>query len=131
MPIKRFLIIASTLIVCGPNSVANSGDFSCPGFKQGACLDYGDKVCSSSGKCVNQSAECFGPYTCNYKGFICKSKFDDLVEKYEDLAIKARSVASEYDLLVSKYNSLVLDNSSIKNCISHASSIDEAQQCIW
>lgn len=129
---KNYLYaLVGIAVLCNPSSSSNAGNFSCPGFKRGACLDYGDKACSSNAKCVDQGAECFSSYTCGYNGFICKTKFDDLAATYDDLETRARRLASDYDLLTSRYNSLVSEKSDIENCIRYASSLQEAQACTW
>ena len=56
-----------------PIPAAAQQGFSCSYGDRGACLGYGDTVCSSSGKCVSESAACFDSYQCNYEGFTCKS----------------------------------------------------------
>ncbi len=95
---------------------AYGNNFSCNYGKQGACLDYGDKVCSSYSKCVKDDAVCFDSYTCGYQGFVCKSKFQGL--------------ADEYDELVEKYNSLVRKKNNQNSCLSGASTMDEVQSCL-
>jgi len=110
-----FLLIA-IIIQFTPQAASGFGnDFTCPIGKQGACLGYGDKVCSSMAKCVSNDAVCFDSYTCNYKGFTCKSKFDDL--------------ATEYDSLVDRYNRLLRAQRDLESCVSYASSLEEAQTC--
>lgn len=110
--------------------------FTCPYGTQGACLDYSDKVCSSMAKCVDSSAICFDSYTCDYKGFICKSKFDNLANSCQDLA-------SDYDNLVNKYNDLKDNAEDLLNqyedleskynrqmsCISNATTLEEIKLC--
>ncbi|WP_157946982.1 cell division protein ZapB [Thalassobius sp. I31.1] len=87
-------VLASfSLLLALPVSAQN---FSCS-FGRPACLDYGDTVCSSMGKCVSSSAECFESYQCNYEGFACQSDVSDCVEEYENLR-------GEYNHLVRRYN---------------------------
>jgi hypothetical protein len=119
-----------TIIQLTPlDAMGYGNEFSCSFGKQGACLDYGDKVCSSMAKCVNNDAICFDSYTCNYKGFICKSKFDDLAEEYDDLLGKCKNIASEHDELVDQYNSLLRKYKELESCVSYASTLEEAQAC--
>lgn len=92
-------------------------------------MEYGDKVCSSTAKCVSDDAVCFDSYTCGYQGFICKSKFDDLAIEHDDLLRKCRNIASEHDDLVDKYNGLLRKYKELENCVSYASSLEEAQAC--
>jgi len=91
-------------------------NFSCRIGTSPACLDYGDKVCSSRGKCVTSDAVCFDNYTCNYKGFVCKSKLDEVVELHDDIVLQ--------------YNSLARDAESARSCVNYASNLEEAQNCV-
>jgi len=140
-------LITLIFAVCalGNSLVFAQQSFSCSYGKRAACLDYGDKVCSSYAKCVDADAECFGAYTCDYKGFVCKSKFDDVVDEYNDLLseysdllTRNRTLVSKYNLLleeyedaVSKYNRLVNEHSELEDCVSNASTLDDASSCIW
>lgn len=118
-------------------SVSAYGDtFSCSYGKRAACLDYGDKVCSSFSKCISDNAICFDSYTCNYKGFVCKSKFDDLSDEYDDLFRKCKNISVEYDDLVNEYNDLlrkyknaVSGYENLQSCINYASNLNEAKIC--
>jgi hypothetical protein len=125
MKIRAGAILAAMVAMAG---TADAEDFSCS-FGQGACLQYGDTVCSSGGKCVQQDAQCFSPLTCGYGGFVCKSDLDDL-------QTKARSLATDYDELVNKYNSLVDSSQELaesydraKRCVRDAATLEEAQEC--
>lgn len=104
-------------------------NFSCAYGKQGACLDYGDKVCSSFSKCVSSDAICFNSYTCNYKGFVCKSKLDDIADEYDSLVSKYNSLVSDYSNLESDYDDMSYKYRRIKNCIESADTIDDAKYC--
>lgn len=117
---KRFVIFISFLFTL--NVPAFGETFSCSFGKRAACLDYGDKVCSSFAKCVDSNAKCFNSYTCGYKGFVCKSKFDDLADEYDN-------VIAEYNSLLRKYKNAVSGHEDLRNCVSFASSLDEAKSC--
>lgn len=110
--------------------------FSCPYGKRASCLDYGDKICSSFAKCVDQSAVCFDAYTCNYKGFICKTKFDDLVGEYEELLRQHSMLIDQYNELaeqhddnVEEHNTLVRAYSNLESCIEYAATLEEVRDC--
>ena len=118
--IKYFIVGLSLFIFT--SALSYGSNFSCSYGKQGACLDYGDKVCSSFAKCVNNNAVCFDSYACNYKGFICKSKFDDLADACEEISDK-------HDDLVNQYNGLLHKYRNLSDCISSASSLSEAHDC--
>jgi hypothetical protein len=65
-----------------------SQNFSCLSGADGACLGFGEKVCSSQGKCVSSDAMCFDVYTCGYgynNGIVCKKDYDSLVGEYDSL----------------------------------------------
>lgn len=110
----RIVLFAATLIVASPAFTQN---FSCSFGTRAACLDYGDKVCSSMGKCVSSDAICFDSYTCGFKGFVCKAKLDE--------------VADEYDKLVGKYNKLVDNANDVQRCVSNADTLEDAQFCLY
>ena len=126
MKMKIKLIITLSLFLSATvfSTVASAyGDsFSCSYGKKAACLDYGDKVCSSFSKCVSSDAQCFDSYTCNYKGFICKSKFDDIADEYDNLV-------EEYNDLLRKYKNKISEYENLQACISYASTLSEAQDC--
>lgn len=113
-----------------------ASNFSCPFGKQGACVDYGAKVCSSRAKCVDNDAICFEPYTCGFGGFVCKTKLDGVVSEYDSLARTCRSIANDHEKLIREYNEVAgeLDATqrrlvSLSNCVSRATSLDEARWC--
>jgi hypothetical protein len=117
--------------------------FSCRIGTRPACLDYGDKLCSSTGKCVNANAACFDTYQCNYEGFTCRSNVTDCVEKYDDLLNRHNKLVDDYnDLLgrntelVSDYNDLLesakraqSDAEDAGRCVRWATTLDDAQSC--
>jgi DNA mismatch repair ATPase MutS len=107
------LAFVGAVLILGVGSVIAQQNFSCPYGKQASCLDYGDKVCSSYSKCVDQNSICYSPYTCNYKGFMCASKYDELVDEYNDLLQKNKRLASEYNSLLRKDNELVDEYNSL------------------
>ena len=104
------------LVVAVPGLASGQDYFSCSFFERPACLDRGDKVCSSYAKCVDETAVCFNSYTCDFNGFVCKSTLDDLTDDYDELATTARAVASDYD--------------SLRTCVEYAATIREAQDCL-
>ena len=125
---KQLASFAVVLVLVGAASIFSIGSgvaqqtFSCPYGKQASCLDYGDKVCSSSSKCVDHNSICFSSYECNYEGFICKSKYDKAVDEYNDLLQKNMRLDTEYSSLlrkdnelVDKYNSLLDEHNRLVN----------------
>lgn len=103
----RTTLITAGLLISGVASYAQS--FSCNYGKRAACLDYGDKVCNSFAKCVSSDAVCFDSYTCNYKGFVCKSTLDEIIEEHEKL--------------VSRVDDL-------EWCLRRASDMDDVSSCM-
>ncbi|EMS96984.1 hypothetical protein H009_14708 [Agrobacterium tumefaciens str. Cherry 2E-2-2] len=90
-------LVASTLAA----GYGSAQSFSCPIGKRAACLDYGDKV-------VDGSAQCFNSYTCDFRGFMCKSDHDTYVKK-------AKALLEAYD--------------GLKACISRATTVEDAKSC--
>lgn len=86
------LLLALTLA-----SPALGQDFSCRIGTQPACLDYGEKVCSSSGMCVDQNSACFDKYQCNYEGFTCKSNVTECVEAHDTLLRKHNDLVNDFN----------------------------------
>jgi len=130
-------------------SAAISENFSCS-FGRGACLGYGDTICSSNGKCVDSSALCFDAYQCGYEGFTCKSNVSECISDYNDLLSKHNGLVNDYNELLGRnrelvddYNELVgstkrlrgdLEDAedairNLKSCVSYASTLAEAQDC--
>ena len=120
-----------------------------PDRHRGACLDYGDKVCSSSGMCVDQNAACFDQYQCNYEGFTCKSNVTEcaeamrkplgenntLVDEYNGLLKKHNELAADFDETIAAARSLKSDDrleaslAEMETCLLYASTLDDAKLC--
>lgn len=112
-----------------PNVPAYGDSFSCSYGKKAACLDYGDKVCSSLAKCVSNDAVCFNSYTCDYNGFICKSEYNDLLSKCKNISTEHDDLVDEYNNLLRKYKIVVSEYEDLQSCVSYASTLDEARDC--
>ncbi len=138
----RALVLLAALI---PTSAVAQQNFSCSWGDRGACLGYGDTVCSSSGKCVDANASCFNTYQCNYEGFTCKSNVtecvdeynrvladhNDLVAKYNDLLDESRVVAIALKTVTLERDDLEESLNNLQSCLSHAETLDDAQSCRW
>jgi hypothetical protein len=122
----RGLLLALTLI---PTGVGAQQGFSCSYGDRGACLGFGDTVCSSSGMCVDQNAACFDKYQCDYEGFTCKSNVTECVEAHDTLLRKHNDLVDDFNenLEIAKYMAARLDD--IENCLIYASSLDAARLC--
>lgn len=137
MLLKTIEILIVSLFLFGSQAAGAYGNnFSCAYGKQGACLDYGDKVCSSFAKCVDSDAVCFNSSTCGYKGFVCKSKLDSLAADYDDLLGRCKNISLSHDDLVDRYNellsklrSIASDFGDLQSCVSGATTLAEAQAC--
>jgi hypothetical protein len=122
----RALILMAALAVASP---ALGQSFSCRIGTQPACLDYGDKVCSSSGKCVDSNAACFDSYQCGYEGFTCKSNVIECVDAHDELLRKHNALVDEFNenLEIAKRLAARLDN--IETCLIYASTLEDAKLC--
>ena len=80
-----------------PTAAAAQQGFTCPYGDRGTCLGYGDTICSSSGKCVSESAACFDNYQCNYEGFTCKSNVTECAAEYDGLLIRFNTLVDDYN----------------------------------
>ena len=100
------LLIALFLI---PTGVSAQQGFSCSYGDRGACLGFGDTVCSSSGMCVDQNAACFDKYQCDYEGFTCKSNVTECVAAYDKLLGENNTLVDEYNGLLKKHKELATE----------------------
>jgi len=118
------LLLAMTLA-----SPALGQDFSCRIGTQPACLDYGDKVCSSRGVCVDQNSACFDKYQCNYEGFTCKANVTECVEAHDTLLRKHNDLVDDFNenLEIAKDMASRLDD--IESCLIYASTLEAARLC--
>ena len=88
-------------------------NFSCSYGTRGACLRYNDKI-------VDKDSVCFSEFTCDFKGFVCKAKFDDmvnaqdtlvrrhneLIRRNKELADAAREILDKNTALAVEYDNL-------------------------
>lgn len=117
------------LLAIAAASPALGQSFSCRIGTQPACLDYGDKVCSSSGMCVDRNAACFDQYQCNYEGFTCKSNVTECVEAHDSLLRKHNELVDDFNenLEIAKEMAARLDD--IESCLIYASTLEDAKLC--
>lgn len=122
----RLPILLLTLTLAAP---ALGQDFSCRIGTQPACLDYGDKVCSSRGMCVDQNSACFDQNQCNYEGFTCKSNVSECVEAHDALLRKHNDLVDDFNanLEIAKDMAARLDD--IESCLIYASTLEAARLC--
>lgn len=124
----RTLTFLVALTLASPALGAN---FSCRIGTQPACLDYGDKVCSSSSMCVDQNALCFSSYQCNYEGFTCKSNVTECVEVHDVLLRKYNNLVDSFNNNIEISKELAERLDGIKSCLIYANSIEDAKVCAW
>lgn len=119
---KFFLLMTALALV--PASLSAQQRFSCSYGDRGACLGYGDTVCSMGGMCVDQNAACFNKGQCGYEGFTCKSNVTSCINDYNTLT-------KVYNTLLRKHNDLVDDfNDNLKVAKEMASRLDEIEICL-
>ncbi|MEE3098539.1 MAG: hypothetical protein VX463_02090 [Pseudomonadota bacterium] len=85
-----------------PSGAPAQQNFSCTYGDRGACLGYGETVCSSSGKCVGENAVCFDRLQCGYDGFTCTSNLTECAEKHDALVRKYNALAGDYNEIIEK-----------------------------
>lgn len=145
---RAFLFSIVIFMIAG--TLAQAQSFSCPFGTEAVCLDYGDKICSSRGKCVTNDAICFDSFTCGFDGFVCKSSLTEVIGEYEDLIDKYNRLVKKYENFRVDYNQIVVSKNSINqkfsevvdtletafaekqrlaNCVSNATNLEEAKSC--
>ena len=144
---KQALILLALAVTTGPGF---GQSFTCRAGQDAACLDWGDKVCSSGGMCVDANAACFDAYQCDYKGFTCKSNVDDcveahdkavrdyntLVQDYETLRLAGAKLSDAFDDLQTDFEAVRRDAQELQdakadtqNCLFIARTLEDAQLC--
>lgn len=122
------LLIAFVLI---PTSLGAQQGFSCSYGDRGACLGFGDTVCSSSGMCVDQNAACFDKYQCDYEGFTCKSNVTECAAAHDKLLRENKTLVEEYNGLLKKHNDLIDDfNENLDIAKGMAARLDDIESCL-
>ncbi|MBS4010654.1 MAG: hypothetical protein KGZ72_07855 [Roseovarius sp.] len=112
-----------------PSAAISQQGFSCSYGDRGACLGFGDTVCSSRGMCVDQNAACFDSNQCNYEGFTCKSNVTECVEAHDSLLRKHNDLVEDFNdnLKIAKEMASRLDDVEI--CLIYASTLEAAKRC--
>lgn len=146
----RMMAFILGIVLIPSGAVAQQG-FTCPWGDRGACLGYGDTVCSSSGKCVSADAACFDSYQCDYEGFTCKSnltecadeygalqtRFNALVDDYNELLESSREMRAEFQVALEALDDARRDLRrteetlyDIRSCIESLSRLDDPSTCL-
>jgi len=125
MKIKTLLF---TIALIPSGALAQQG-FTCSYGDRGACLGYGDTVCSSSGKCVNENAACFDSYQCNYEGFTCKSNVIECAEAHDALLRKHNELVDDFNKNLEIARGMANRLDDIESCLIYASTLEDAKLC--
>lgn len=146
---KRGALLLAVIGLCAP---AAGQSFQCRIGQDAACLDWGETVCSSGGKCVSESAACFDAYQCDYKGFACRSDVDQCIEAHDRMARDYNALLADYETLRSAGQQLAeshdlpqreledlrrevreLENAraEIEACLAMAESVADAKLCAY
>ena len=122
----RGLIVMLALALTTP---AHGQNFSCRIGTQPACLEYSDKVCSSSGKCVDNNAACFDSYQCGYEGFTCKSNVTECVNAHDKLQRKHNELVDDFNKNLKIAKDLALRLDDVETCLIYATTLEAAKRC--
>ena len=125
MRIKTLLL---TIALIPSGAFAQQG-FTCSYGDRGACLGYGDTVCSSSGKCVNESAACFDSYQCNYEGLTCKSNVTECAEAHDTLLRKHNDLVDKFNENLEIARGMAARLEDVETCLIYASTLEDAKLC--
>ncbi len=133
MNYNRFLTAFAVVLVQSGAGLAQG--FTCS-LGQPACLGYGETICSSRGKCVDERASCFDSYQCDYEGFACKSSVTECVRDYNDLLATHNKLVDDYNELLETGRTLArsLDEANedlrrMRLCLARAVSLADAESC--
>jgi len=111
--LRRVWLTAAALALFFSLPANAQQNFSCSYGSRGACLGFGDTICSSTGMCVDSDALCFNRYQCDYEGFTCKSNVSDCVRDYNALLDGKNDLARDYDTLLQERNQLARDDNDL------------------
>jgi hypothetical protein len=123
------LAMALAAVVLIPSAAIGQQGFSCSYGDRGACLGFGETVCSSGGMCVDSNAACFDSYQCDYQGFTCKSNVTECVDAHDSLLRKHNALVDDFNenLEIAKRMAARLDD--IETCLIYASTLEDAKLC--
>ncbi|QYX56823.1 hypothetical protein K1T73_17625 [Roseovarius sp. SCSIO 43702] len=125
MKIKTLLF---TIALIPSGALAQQG-FTCSYGDRGACLGYGDTVCSSSGKCVSENAACFDSYQCDYEGFTCKSNVTECAEAHDALLRKHNDLVDDFNENLEIARGMAARLEDVETCLIYASTLEDAKLC--
>ena len=107
MRIKTALMCGVCALISG--AALAQDEFICHGLDRPACIPEYHKV-------VPERDVCFDQYTCDFKGFVCKSKFDEalkhmqeVIDAYNDLSQANKALINDYEDLSKRHRKLIDD----------------------
>lgn len=112
-----------------PAAAISQQGFSCSYGDRGACLGFGETVCSSGGMCVDKNASCFDSYQCNYEGFTCKSNVTECVDAHDTLLRKHNDLVEDFNDNLDVVRGMANKLDDIETCLIYASTLDDAKRC--
>ncbi|MBS4009324.1 MAG: hypothetical protein KGZ72_01070 [Roseovarius sp.] len=112
-----------------PSAAISQQGFSCSYGDRGACLGFGDTVCSSRGMCVDQNAACFDSNQCNYEGFTCKSNVTECVEAHDNLLRKHNDLVEDFNDNLKIAKEMASRLGDVETCLIYASTLEAAKRC--
>lgn len=142
------IVLAAAALI--PSAAISQQGFSCSYGDRGACLGFGETVCSSSGMCVDENSACFNKYQCDYEGFTCKSNvtectdtYNRLLDDHNELVRKYNTLLDDHRDLLTTHNDLVDDHNDnlevirqfkagledVETCLIYANSLEAARLC--
>jgi len=122
------MLLAVTMLI-SLAFAARAQDFSCRIGTQPTCLSYGDKVCSSSGMCVDQNAACIDSFQCNHEGFTCKSNVTECVEAHDALLRTHNDLVDDFNDNLEIAKGMAARLNDIESCLIYASTLEAARLC--
>jgi len=122
----RGILVALSMTLAAQASAQN---FSCHIGTRPACLDFGDTICSSMGRCVNANTVCFDNFQCNFEGFTCRSNVTACIEEFDDLQRRHNNLVRDYNELLQETQRLRFEEEAAEHCVQWATTLVEAQSC--
>ena len=125
MKITTLLVMLALI----PSSAISQQGFSCSYGDRGACLGYGDTVCSSRGMCVDQNSACFDQNQCNYEGFTCRSNVTECVETHDALLRRHNDLVDDFNENLEIARGMAARLDDVETCLIYASTLEGAKLC--
>ena len=124
----KFKTLLITLALIPSGALAQQG-FSCSYGDRGACLGFGETVCSSSGMCVDENAACFDRYQCDYEGFTCRSNVTECTEAHDALLRRHNELVDDFNENLEIARRMAARLEEVETCLIYASTLEDARLC--